>query len=371
LNGADLQLLTVADREPCAADQDGYCLRSFAWDYSGAPLLNVIRASSAMHRALCSAAETADVVHDHGLWRMPNVYAGNAAAEAGKPLVVAPRGMLSPEALSFSAMKKKVFWHLMQKSAIASAACFHATSEKEYRDIRAAGFLQPVAIIPNGIDIPDQLPGQTRTNEATLTVLSLARIHPIKGLDILLHAWQKISESHPDWRLRIIGPSENGHADSLRRFVAEQRLRRVSIEDALYGEEKSRVFQSASLFVLPSRSENYGMAVAEALAAGAPAITTKGTPWRDLQTEDCGWWIDHGIDSLAAALSTAMTLPASRLSEMGQKGRSWIARAFSWNRVARDMLDLYAWLAMRADMPRFVRTDAGKSVMKAAPYTRQ
>src|SRR5205823_263559 len=140
-----------------------------------------------------------------------------------------------------------------------------------------------------------------------------ARIHPIKGLDILLHAWQKISESHPDWRLRIIGPSENGHSDSLRRFVAEQRLRRVSIEGALYGEEKSRVLESASLFVLPSRSENFGMAVAEALAAGVPAITTKGTPWRELQSEDCGWWIDHGMDSLAAALSTAMTLPASRL----------------------------------------------------------
>src|SRR5690348_2434417 len=159
-NGAHLQLLTVADREPISADQDGYCLRSFGWDYSGTPLLSGVRASSAMLEGLRAAVETADVVHDHGLWRLPNVYAGRAAAGAGKPLVVAPRGMLSPAALSFSRVKKNLFWHLLQKPAITRAACFHATSEQEYRDIRAAGFSQPVAIIPNGIDIPAQPPRQ-------------------------------------------------------------------------------------------------------------------------------------------------------------------------------------------------------------------
>src|SRR2546423_8846472 len=150
-NGADLELLTVSDGAPVSTDQEGYRLRSFAWSYAGTPVLHGMRASSEMQRALCIAAQSAEVIHDHGLWQMPNVYAGRAAMRAGKPLVVTPRGMLSPAALSFLRVKKRAFWHLLQKSAIARTACFHATSHQEYRDIRAAGFAQPVAIVPNGI----------------------------------------------------------------------------------------------------------------------------------------------------------------------------------------------------------------------------
>lgn len=353
-NGADLELLTVSDGAAVSTDEEGYRLRSFVWNYAGTPVLHGMRASSEMQRALCISAQSAEVIHDHGLWQMPNIYAGRAAMRAGKPLVVTPRGMLSPAALSFSRVKKSAFWHLLQKSAIAHAACFHATSEQEYRDIRAAGFTQPVAIVPNGVDIPARADPGMRNSAELRTILSLGRIHPIKGLDILLDAWRKIAPAHPDWQLRIVGPDANGYAESLRTVVSEQRIPRVSIEEAVYGDEKQRLFAKASLFVLPSRSENFGVTVAEALAAGVPAIATTGAPWQELVTQDCGWWIECGVDPLASAMTQAMGLPAERLRAMGAKGRRWAQEQFSWARVARDMLQVYAWITGSAECPSFV-----------------
>ena len=187
--------------------------------------------------------------------------------------------------------------------------------------------------------------------------MSLGRIHPIKGLDVLLRAWQKVESRHPEWQLRIVGSSERDYGAALRALAAELGVVRVSIEDAAYGEEKSRLFAEASLFVLPSMTENFGVTVAESLAAGVPVIATRGTPWSGLVREDCGWWIDFGAEPLEASLSVAMTLPPERLAAMGKKGRAWVAQEFSWEQVAQHILGLYTWLSGRADRPAFVRCD--------------
>ena len=86
-------------------------------------------------------------------------------------------------------------------------------------------------------------------------------------------------------------------------------------------------------------------------------ISIKGAPWRGLEREGCGWWIDHGAEPLAAALAHAMTLPREALRAMGDKGRKWMARDFSWDRVAHDMLDVYLWLARGAAPPPTIRFD--------------
>ena len=99
------------------------------------------------------------------------------------------------------------------------------------------------------------------------------------------------------------------------------------------------------------------MTVAEALASGVSVISTKGAPWAGLETERCGWWIDHGVEPLAAALSQAMASPRAELNAMGARGRAWMARDFSWDRVAADMLDVYRWLAVRGPRPATVFAD--------------
>jgi len=348
--GAAVDLMTVSKttREIC---EGNYRERHFDWSYSGTPLLQAVRASSAMSHALRRDACAADVLHNHGLWLMPNVYAGAEARRARRAFVVAPRGMLSPAALSFSPIKKRGFWHLLQRQAVSAAVCFHATSEQEYQEIRAFGLRQPVAIIPNGIDIPT--PREKSANQRT--VLSLGRIHPKKGLDILLRAWAMLEPDWPDWQLRIVGPSEAGHDAFLKSLSRELRLSRVSIEGAVYGDAKNEIYNATTVFVLPTLNDNFAITVAEALAAGIPVIATRGAPWSGLVEERCGWWIEHGVEPLAVALADAMARPADELSVMGARGRAWMARDYSWSRAGRDVIELYSWLAGAAAVPGFVR----------------
>ena len=181
--GAETVLLSVA-RE-AGGQRDAYCKGyrdcRFAWDYVRIPILRGLRGSQGLSSALRDAAVTADVIHNHGLWLMPNISAGEAAASGPTPLVISPRGMLAPAALGFSRLKKRAFWRLFQGSAVRQAACIHATSEQEYEEIRGFGLTNPVAIIPNGIDLPE-LPAQSTAGPAAeRVVLSLGRIHPKKG----------------------------------------------------------------------------------------------------------------------------------------------------------------------------------------------
>jgi glycosyltransferase involved in cell wall biosynthesis len=162
---------------------------------------------------------------------------------------------------------------------------------------------------------------------------------------------------YPGWRLRIVGPPEVGYDNELRALASALGLTRVFIEGPIYGEAKTAAYREADVFVLSSLNENFGLTVAEALAAGTPAISTKGAPWSGLEREGCGWWIDHGVEPLAAALAYAMALPRETLKAMGDKGRAWIARDFSWGPIARDMLDVYCWLARDATPPPVVRFD--------------
>jgi glycosyltransferase involved in cell wall biosynthesis len=356
--GTEVTLLSVASAEgPSNISGKGYSDRRFAWDYAYMPILRSLRSSSALSAALDNLAITADVIHNHGLWLMPNVHAGWAAACAQKPLVVSPRGMLSPVALAFSRRKKRAFWRFLQGPVVRQAACIHATSEQEYQEIRGFGLVNPVSIIPNGIDLPELVAEPTRRPACDRVLLSLGRIHPKKGLDRLVRAWAGIEAERPSWRLRIVGPSEVGHCDELKALAKALGVARLSIEGPAYGEAKQAAYRNADLFVLPTLNENFGLTVAEALAAGTPVISTKGAPWFGVESEGCGWWIDHGVEPLTVALAEATAMPREALRQMGAKGRAWMERDFSWDRVARDMLDAYRWLTGRAEVPNTLRFD--------------
>jgi glycosyltransferase involved in cell wall biosynthesis len=242
----------------------------------------------------------------------------------------------------------------MQRDALAEVDCLHATALSEYHEIRAAGLRAPVAVIPNGIDLPEITPLR-HIDTRERVVLFVGRIHPKKGLDPLVRAWKQVSPLFPQWQLRILGPAERGHDDALRSLAKLLSADRIEIGGPVYNSAKLDAYRKADLFVLPTLNENFGTTVAEALAAEVPVITTKGAPWPGLETERCGWWIDHGVEPLARALGIGMSLPATERNAMGRRGRAWMAREFSWERVAREMLSVYAWLARSSEMPSIVR----------------
>jgi len=338
--GHDSAVMAVGRRVP----EPG--LEIFAQDFAGVPVANRLMLSRGLASALDDAAGQSAVLHMHGLWLMPNLYPARAAQHHGVPLIVSPRGMLGADALAFSSRRKKLVWALGQRRALETATCFHATADSEAEDIRRAGLSAPVAVIPNGIDIPEGEPDM-----AARTVLHLGRLHPKKGIDRLVAAWASVADRHPDWRLRIVGPSEIGCREALERQVRDLSAPRVDFQGPLFGADKLAVYRQAGLFVLPTLNENFGMVVAEALAAGIPVICTKGAPWRGLKTEHCGWWIDHGPDAIAAALDAALALPEVERAAMGARGRAWMARDFGWDGIAARMADVYTWCLGRSDRP--------------------
>jgi glycosyltransferase involved in cell wall biosynthesis len=295
-----------------------------------------------------------EIIHNHSLWMMPNIYPGYAVRNSRCLLVVSPHGTLSAHALGLNALQKKVFWHALQAPVLRVAACFQATAESEYEDIRRLGFRQPVCIIPNGIDVP---PLEKTPNSERRQLLFLGRIHPKKGVDILLHAWQIVEHQFPDWDLHIVGPDNGGYLTEMQALAVQLGLKRVVFRGPLFGEEKLRAYQVADLFVLPTHSENFGMTVAEALAAGTPVIVTKGAPWNGLEKQRAGWWIDIGVDPLVACLEQALTTSPEHLAEMGRAGREWMLRDYSWERIGEQLSAVYRWLLEGGEMPPCVRLD--------------
>ena len=293
-----------------------------------------------------------EIIHNHGLWMMPNVYPGAVAKKHDVPLVISPRGALSEWAFHHGSVVKPLFWSLVQKPALTATSCFHATSESEYNAIRRMGFHQPVAIIPNGIDIPLFSSKRLKIGR---TLLFLGRVHPSKGLDILLPAWRAIQERFSEWRLVIAGPDNGGYLGKMQHLADELHLKRIEFVGLLKGERKWQAYQDADIFVLPTYSENFGMTVAEALAAGVPAIVSKGAPWQDLERKRAGWWIDIGVDPLVACLNEALTQTPDTLAKMGQRGRAWMQAEFSWKQVATMMDQTYLWILKGGTAPDWVK----------------
>lgn len=352
--GASVSVRSVGDPAAGAIPAArGAAYRSYP--VAGNPLGSAVRASPDLARALRADAAAGAILHAHGLWLMPNVYPARACqAASGRSVIVhAPRGMLSPAALEISAWKKRPFWWLLQRRALAAADCLHATAASEADEIRAAGLANPIAIIRNGVDVPPRLSGPDRSNGCTL--LYLGRIHPKKGLDRLVAAWARLEGRYPDWSLRIVGTDERNHAAALRAQAGALGAARVIIEGPVYGAARDAAYHQADVVVLPSLNENFGMTVAESLAAGTPVVCTTGAPWSGLNAGRCGWWVEQGVEPLAAALAAAFEMPGDERRAMGERGRAWMIRDFSWDAVAAEMADVYRWLRFGGEPPATVR----------------
>ena len=285
------------------------------------------------------------LLHAHGMWQMNAIYPAHLSRKFQIPLVFSPRGSLSVWALNNGSILKFFFWPLLQKPALNDVTCFHATSSMEYQEIRALGFTQPIAVIPNGVDSKIFDLNGVRSK----FLLYLGRIHPKKGIDQLLRAWGLIQDNYPDWSIKIAGDDvgyhgSTGYLDHLKHLSSKLNLKRVEFLGAVYGFQKEALYKKSSIFVLPTHSENFGMTVAEALSFALPAIVSQGAPWRGLIDSNSGWWVENDPKLLSEAISMALSLPENELRVMGLNGRNWVAQDFSWDSIAKKMNQVYEWL---------------------------
>jgi len=303
-----------------------------------------------------------DLLHGHGIWQLPVHHMSELARRKAIPYVISPRGMLEPWALNAGKFKKKLALWFYQYYDIERAACIHATADMEALNIRNLGLKNPIAVIPNGINLSDYSVSRSNRADEDHHILFLSRLHPKKGIELLIQAWSKLSpDQRKGWKITIVGNGDSSYISMLNQLISSKRLKDdITILGPLFGEEKIKSYQEADLFVLPTYSENFGIVVVEALACGIPVITTKGTPWEELDSHQAGWWIDIGVEPLVKALTEAIALPESERQVMGQNGRELVKRKYSIEAVSDKMVTLYNWILNGGERPEFVYLNSRK-----------
>jgi glycosyltransferase involved in cell wall biosynthesis len=336
--GAACAIAFGADERPLVADTE---VRQYPLPRSGGRLpLTFWRHLNGLGGAIADFMP--DVVYDFGVWLPENIASHVAARRSGTRWICSPRGMLEPWSISNKALKKRVAWLTYQKRFLRRADALVGTSREECDNLRRLLPDSSVWLIPNGVDLPAEV---TRPESELRQALFLSRIDHKKQPDLLIRAWATLRPN--GWRLVIAGPSEPTYRQYLQQLIDALGLRaNIELREAVYGAQKQALLANSHLFVLPTMSENFGIAIAEALAYGLPVITTTGTPWSDIQRVDCGWHVEPNESAIVKALAAACALPASHLAIMGQRGRA-LAQQYSWDRSASALLE--RCLAMLTD----------------------
>lgn len=333
---------TIDHADPKAAQAWGPRVQAFA-----------TRGPVALQRApgMAAALKTLnpDVLDVQGLWTWSSKVSLDHHRRTERPYMITPRGMLDPWARSNSAWKKKLFGAFVETAHIDAAYVLRATANMEAQHFRNMGLKAPIATIPNAIETPPL--AKRPPNNGRRRVAFLSRVHPKKGIDYLLRAWSALEGQFPEWDLTIAGIDEKGHEAEMKALASRMGLARVDFPGPVYGAAKDAFYRATDLFVLPTHSENFGLVVAEALAQEVPVITTKNAPWSGLIKQECGWWIELDTAVLEASMHHAMSLPYGALQQMGENGRNWIANEFAPQKIARQVRDVYLWLAKRGPRP--------------------
>lgn len=282
-----------------------------------------------------------DLIHLHGMWSPFLAVAALVAHRRKIPLLISPHGCLEPWALKHKRFKKHLALKTYQGMVLRSATMFVATAEQELVSIRKLRFKQPVAIVPNGVDI-ETVPDRTEPSEIK-TLLFLSRVHPVKGILDLVNAWAEVRRS--DWKIVIAGGDEDGYRAKVEALIRHKGLESdFEFSGFVDGAKKQACFERATIFILPTYSENFGIAIAEALANELPVITTTGAPWSDLVKHQCGWWVQPGVKGISGALALAMECDTDELREMGKRGRKLVMDKYTWEKVGVTAFEVSSWL---------------------------
>jgi glycosyltransferase involved in cell wall biosynthesis len=318
-----------------------------------------------LKRLAAEAVEQAEWFHGHGLYVWTNMWLGGEARRRGKPLVYHPQGFFDPWILRRSRGKKRVAHWLFEDANIKHVRWWRAVSNKEAEQIRAVvGSHAVVHVIPNGIDIEevDALDAHEVTGSGSLVagqnsdtrhsshvtrhgawtrrrrpkrLLFLSRIHAKKGLDLLVPAWGKLTKEFPDWELLIVGPDEGGYQATVEKMMADCGCEDTCwIHPAVSGAEKHALLRTADLFVLPSYSEGFPMAVLEAAAHRIPVVQTDECNFPELTAAGGAWECRPDLGALEKTLREALTAEDAERTERGLRGRELVERSYSWDQIA-------------------------------------
>lgn len=292
-----------------------------------------------------------DVVHIHAVFSHSSLAAARACRKYRVPYVVRPLGSLSSTSLNQKRFRKLMFWHLGVRRMLRDASAIQYATVEEKRLAESYLGLKNGVVIPLGIDenvLRGTQPAGPSANALYTDgpyVLVLSRLHPIKGLELLLEAFTSLVQRNEfnNWRLIIAGDGDPKYVSTLKNKVAQTQAReQVEFRGWVDGSDKFALLKNASVLALPSRHENFGLCLIESLACGVPVIVSPHVNLaQEIQAAGVGWVTHLEYDALKRTLTEILSDEKGR-SERGALGKGFVAERFTWRRVGEQLAALYA-----------------------------
>ena len=311
----------------------------------------------------CLKKENDIILHTHNSWNYIPYIAYKMSIRHNVPLIMAIRSSLYKWSLSQNRLQKQIALVLFQKSALKDATCIHITEPKELDAVRSLGIKTPVALVPNGVEFDEFKNLKNKINSKKSLkldvdkkyILFISRLHPKKGLEYLVNAWIKLAQVHRQWDLLIVGPEyDKQYIEEIKVNIKNNNLEeRVIFTGMLKDQNRVDAFGASDLFALPSHTENFGIAIAEAMVAKLPVITTHGTPWQEIEKYNAGWWVELNQENIDNALEKALSCSDDELKQKGLNGYELIQK-YEWKYQAKKMKQVYEWVLGYANKPKFV-----------------
>ncbi|MGB0720789.1 MAG: glycosyltransferase [Gammaproteobacteria bacterium] len=300
--------------------------------------------SPALNQALTETIPGCDLVVIHSLYHYHSWRAAALSRRFSVPYVIRPHGTLDPFIWRRRRWLKIFFEYWFQNRDLRAAAALHYTTEQERELARpyvrgSDGFVVPLGVWPR--DMPKAAEGAGDGARGD-SLLYLGRLHPKKGIDLLVRAFARLAPDQPELRLTIAGSGSPAYTGELRRLVHELGLRgRVDFHGYVQGVEKDELLSRAAFFVLPSHSENFGIAVVEAMAAGLPVLISDDVNLcAAVREAGAGWVCAAALDELTTTLRQALA-EREQWQAIGARGRNLVERCYSWEVIAPRLASEY------------------------------
>jgi len=354
--GLDVSITSFSD-ELSNVDLQSYDdIQMEIYNISKIPILSKMGFSSDLYRILLDLSP--DIIHQQGIWLFHSYASLKYKNRCRTINIITPRGMLDPWLKVNSPFKKFFISILYENSNLRNADCIHALCESEMSSIRHLGLLNPIAVIPNGIEIPNWTRYSKKDNHIR-TLLYLGRLDKKKGVDIFLKSLFNLSLNSPflfnSWRIVIGGWGDIAYTNELIDFVNIHSLNSiVQFVGPVYGNEKTELLKSVDAFILPSHSEGLPMAILEAWAYELPVLMTKFCNLPEGFNYKAAFYIDILQSNMESQLRDFFELTSTDLEIMGKNGRKLVEDKFSWSTISSKVLELYKWLYLDTVKPDFV-----------------
>ncbi|MEA5448120.1 glycosyltransferase [Leptolyngbya sp. CCNP1308] len=326
-------------------------------DYEGVPVwffprlarLKAFIPSMGLTRWMVNHLDKYDIVHNHYLFCYAPTVAGRLAQHRQIPYISSTIGQLTPWALQQSRFKKQIYGRFIERSILNRAAAIHCTTPAEAEDARRFGISSPTLILPLGVnpaliiaDAAAKLRDRYSLPTNCKIILFLSRLHEKKRPDFLLRAFAQLAPQSHGYHLLLAGSGDANYCDRLKTLTNTLNIAHsVTFTGFVSGSDKDLLLQGSNLFALPSYSENFGIAVAEALGAGLPVVVTPEVQIAtDISAAQAGLVISDDLDAWSNALSQLLCDP-DLSTQLGHNGQQLAAAKYSWPAIAHKLSQSY------------------------------